>query len=68
MKEVNAILEHKQGHVILIDDARCFDGTHDYPTLNELQKLVALKRPDYMFSVLNDVIRIHPDRTIQFEL
>jgi hypothetical protein len=60
-KEIATILGHKIGdHVILIDDARCFDGTHDYPALNDLQEFVALSRPDYAFSVANDVIRIHP--------
>jgi hypothetical protein len=64
--EVTTILGHKiKGHVILIDDARCFDGTHDYPTLEGLQELVALNRPDYAFSVSNDVIRIHPRMTVQ---
>jgi hypothetical protein len=68
VKELEAIFVHKaQGHVILIDDARCFNGTHDYPTLDRLQELVALNRPDYAFSVLNDVIRIHPRRKVQCE-
>lgn len=69
-KEVATILEHKvRDHVILIDDARCFDGTHDYPALNDLREFVALCRPDYAFSVANDVIRLHPqgrlDQTLE---
>jgi hypothetical protein len=68
MNEVEAVFEHKiKGHVILIDDARCFDGTHDYPTLDGLRQLVASSRPDYAFSVSNDVIRIHPRREVQCE-
>jgi len=68
VKEVMTILGHNlKGDVILIDGARCFDGTHDYPTLDELQELVTLNRPDYAFSVLNDVIRIHPHMMVQCE-
>ncbi len=64
-KEIATILRHKiRDHVILIDDARCFDGTHDYPALNDLQEFVALSRPDYAFSVANDVIRIHPQEQV----
>jgi hypothetical protein len=61
-KELQAVLAHKiKDHVILIDDARCFDGTCDYPTVDELRELISVHRPGYGFSVLNDVIRIHPN-------
>lgn len=61
MKEIQVILQHPvKGHVILIDDARCFDGTRDYPKLNELKDFIASRAPDYMFSTVKDVIRIHP--------
>ena len=54
--ELTAILSHPiDGHVILIDDARCFTGENDYPTLDELKRLVA----DRKFSLEHDVIRIH---------
>jgi hypothetical protein len=54
--ELTAILSHPvDGHVILIDDARCFTGENDYPTLEELKTFVAGRR----FSVEHDVIRIH---------
>jgi hypothetical protein len=66
VKEVTTILgERIKSHIILIDDARCFDGTHDYPTLQGLREQVARIRPDYAFSVSNDVIRIHPQLQIQ---
>jgi hypothetical protein len=64
-KEIETILRHKiRDHVILIDDARCFDGTHDYPALNDLQEFVTLSRPDYAFTVASDVIRIHPQEQV----
>src|SRR6266542_840268 len=28
---------NEAGHVILVDDARCFDGTADYPTIEEVR-------------------------------
>lgn len=58
--ELTAILSHPvNGHVILIDDARCFTGENDYPTLDELKNFVAERKPDHKFSVETDVIRIH---------
>ena len=61
MNELTSILAHPvEGHVILIDDARCFTGENDYPTIEELQRFVKDKKPDWQFSVDTDVIRIHP--------
>jgi hypothetical protein len=65
VKELRTILEHPvKNHVILIDDARLFDGTHDYPTIDELRQLIATERPDYDFAVVCDVIRMHPRRIV----
>ena len=61
LQEVQLIFGHTiKDHVILIDDGRCFDGTNDYPTLEELRELVKQTAHDYDFSVKQDVIRIHP--------
>ena len=58
--ELTAILSHPvDGHVILIDDARCFTGANDYPTIDELQTFVAERKPNHKFSLEHDVIRIH---------
>ena len=60
IKELTHILDHKlDNHVILIDDARCFNGKDDYPTLDELKNFVADKNPVLQFSVEDDIIRIH---------
>lgn len=57
--EVQAILDHPvKGHVILIDDARNFDGSHDYPNLGDLEQSVLSRYPQASFSVKDDVIRI----------
>jgi hypothetical protein len=57
--ELDAILQHPlSGHVILIDDARNFDGTHDYPTLDALRQSVLTRAPNADLSVEDDIIRI----------
>jgi hypothetical protein len=49
---------------MLIDDARCFIGPNPvfrhYPTIAELRCYVEERRPDLAFSVVDDIIRIHP--------
>lgn len=60
VEELTHIFNHKvDNHVILIDDARCFNGKDDYPTIDELKKFVADKNPVLQFSVADDIIRIH---------
>jgi predicted O-methyltransferase YrrM len=59
IQELEAILRHATpGHVILIDDARCF-GVGDYPPIDTLRAQVAQARPDWTLDVRDDVIRIH---------
>ena len=60
MIELKSIFSHKtKNHVILIDDARCFIGREDYPTIKALKEFVTKNLPDYLFEVKNDIIRIH---------
>ena len=59
--ELDHVFAHPiAGHVILIDDARCFTGKNDYPTLDELQRYVSERTQGWQFSVKDDVVRIHP--------
>ena len=51
------------GHVILIDDARCFDGTNDYPTLENCRTLAAQFWPQHNVTVEDDIVRITPHET-----
>jgi hypothetical protein len=46
------------GHVILIDDAREFVGTRDYPTVEQVRQLVAQKHPGAAVEIIDDIIRI----------
>jgi hypothetical protein len=59
LSEIDAICRHSvNGHVVLVDDARCFNGTSDYPTLAELEAYVRARRPGASFEVRDDIIRI----------
>jgi len=59
--ELEHIFAHRlKNHVILIDDARCFDGTNDYPTIASLKEFVAKRSPGANVSVTDDIIRITP--------
>lgn len=58
--ELNAILNSSvEGHVVLIDDAHCFDGTRDYPHLDKLLETVRRKNTHYI-DVSTDIIRLTP--------
>lgn len=58
-QELESIFAHPiKSHVILIDDARCFVGKDDYPTLDELKSHVARLKPDAKIQVRNDMILI----------
>jgi len=59
--EMKQVLDHPvKGHVVLIDDARFFDGTEDYPTLQQVEQLVSTFSSKCRFEVLHDVIRVTP--------
>lgn len=47
------------GHVILIDDMRCFDGKHDYPHLDELMSLIR-SHGHYRTEISADIMRLTP--------
>jgi len=53
-----------KGHVIIIDDARCFGTDPAYPSIEELSNFVRTKEPDVDIEVENDSIRIMPRRAI----
>lgn len=58
--ELQAILNHSvKEHVILIDDARCFDGKNDYPQLDDLLRVIR-EEGSYSAEVSADIIRLVP--------
>lgn len=57
-EELDAIFsENNFEHVLLIDDARCFNGEGDYPTIEELTDYVKSKNEKYIVEVKDDIIR-----------
>ncbi len=61
-EELESILQHNSmNHVILIDDARLFDGTHDYPKLDELLSSIMPRLGRYSAQVENDIICLLPE-------
>jgi hypothetical protein len=48
-----------QGHVLLIDDALCFDGRTDFPTMEQLREKAAREYPGRVVEVKADIIRIY---------
>jgi hypothetical protein len=59
LKELEAILSHHiTQHAILIDDARLFNGSKGYPTVQELVKYVTTRRKSARVTTKGDIIRI----------
>lgn len=60
-EELEFILNRPQGrHVVLIDDARLFNGSDGYPTIESIREYVLKKRPQTSFTLEDDIIRIVP--------
>jgi hypothetical protein len=60
VSELKAIFNsHVKGHVILIDDVRCFDGSHDYPSLIQLLDLISTNG-HYRIEISADILRLTP--------
>jgi hypothetical protein len=60
-EELTHIFGSRQiGHVIIIDDARCFGTDPAYPSFDELSGFIKANGPDVKIEVENDGIRIVP--------
>jgi hypothetical protein len=60
LRELSSIVAHPvDGHVVLIDDARCFGHDTGYPSLDEIEA-VAKRRAAWNMTVLEDAIRLAP--------
>lgn len=62
VEELITIMKHGLKHVILIDDARDFNGTNDYPTIPVLEAKCKELFPKHSFLVKDDIIRLEPIR------
>lgn len=60
IEELKKIFSTSINHIILIDDARCFIGANDYPSIDGLCEFVSQKAPHYKVEVGNDIIRLIP--------
>jgi hypothetical protein len=61
VRELEAILAHPvANHLILIDDARCFTGNADFPTMAEVLTLIEARWPGAVVEVAEDIIRVLP--------
>ncbi len=58
LEELDAILSSNFEHIILIDDARLFNGTSDYPKLKELEKHILSRYENSVITVKDDIIRV----------
>ncbi len=61
---IQRALEHilavgQRGHVLLIDDARCF-GTEGYPTIGQVRDQILKVHSEASFAVAEDIIRVTP--------
>lgn len=64
LKEIDAIYQHNNNHVILIDDARLFVGKDDYPTLEFMKSYIAKLNSSFNFEVKDDIIRVGPSSKV----
>ena len=61
LEELQQILNAPdRGHVIIIDDARCFGTDPAYPTIEQLYTFIKSKRPNVNIFAQDDSIRITP--------
>jgi hypothetical protein len=57
-EELDAIFNHsKYNHILLIDDARFFNGQGDYPSISALTDYIRSKNGEYKVEVKHDIIR-----------
>jgi hypothetical protein len=61
LEEIRCILRHPvHGHVILVDDARLFDGTDGYPHLQAVSRVVEDACGGWAVEIKDDILRIVP--------
>lgn len=61
INELKAIFTSPHNHIILIDDARLFNGMNDYPAIEEISEIIKEKGRNYSVIVQDDIIRLIPN-------
>ena len=57
-EEIDAIFNNNLlNHILLIDDARCFIGIGDYPSIDNLTEYIRSKNEKYQVEIKHDIIR-----------
>ena len=59
-EELDTILKSPLPHIILIDDARLFNGTHDYPAIERIEEIIKVNNRQYSLEIKDDIIRLTP--------
>jgi hypothetical protein len=63
-QELDCIYRHPiRDHVLLIDDARYFDGHGDYPLIAELREQAGREYPGSVVESKDDIVRIYNPKT-----
>jgi hypothetical protein len=58
-EELEAIFTSTQNHIILIDDARMFTGSEDFPNTDNIIKFIIAKKPYSKIEIMDDIIRVY---------
>lgn len=59
-EEIEIILQNTGNAIILIDDARLFNGTNDYPRISDLKQKIFCINKNFKLFVKKDIIHIIP--------
>lgn len=61
LDELKCVLNYPDKCVILIDDARMYNGKGDWPTLETLKTIILESHPEWDITVKDDIIVVVPD-------
>jgi len=59
-EELETILKSSLSHIILVDDGRLFNGTQDYPTIEQIMEIIKSNNRQYLVEIKDDIIRLTP--------
>ena len=57
-EELEAIFKSPLNHVILVDDARLFNGANSYPDIDQLKECISRNNKSYQIEIKDDIIRL----------